>query len=56
MQNMLDYKIAFVVLLAMLGIIILFPFACYFVINKTTLCNRCNRNRIVDLPENNLPV
>lgn len=51
MKNYMDYKIAFVVLLSVLTIIILFPFVYYFITTKI-----CNNNRVMDLPNNNLPV
>lgn len=55
MNNFLVYKIVFVVLFSILGIVILLPFACFCIISKCRNWNVCN-NRIMNLPENNLPV
>ncbi len=56
MDNLMDYKIAFVVLLSLLLIIVLLPFGCFCILTKMRHSNFCYRNRIVSMPENNLPV
>lgn len=53
MDNYMDYKIAFVVLFSILGIVIILPFACFYFIIKMRNNNCCYRGII---PENNLPV
>lgn len=55
-MNLLHYKIAFVVLLSILTIVVLLPFACFCIITKTRHWNLCYNNRIANFPETNLPV
>jgi hypothetical protein len=55
-MNLLEYKIAFIVLMSLLFIVLVCPFICLGIMNKIQNGSCCPENRIADLPENNLPL